>query len=240
MQLIIKKIRPALEGEADLSLLVPVAPIDVGDSILWIRNIIDGITDTDCRAICTAMFDTHIDQFSKHPAGKSMHHAFVSGLLMHTCNVMRIADSFAAIYPFANRSLLISGAFLHDMGKLAEIEVSTAGMATDYSIEGQLLGHLVMGAKEIATVAQSLNIPYEKSLLLQHMLLSHHGKPELGAAIEPHCLEAELLHLCDLADSRVEMYRTALNETAPGTMTERLFNLQKRVYCPTTFVKEEE
>ena len=95
---------------------------------------------------------------------------------------------------------------------------------------GQLLGHLVMGAQEVAEVAAALGTPEEKSLLLQHLLLSHHGEPEFGAAVRPMCAEGELLSLIDAVDSRMEIYREALADVKPGEMSDRIFALDKRVY----------
>ena len=103
-------------------------------------------------------------------------------------------------------------------------------MVTDYSLSGQLIGHLVMGAQEVQQCAESLGLPQEKSLLLQHMILSHHGEPDFGAAVRPMCAEAELLSLIDLVDSRMEIYAEALQELPEGTFSGRLFALDKKIY----------
>ena len=95
---------------------------------------------------------------------------------------------------------------------------------------GQLLGHLVMGAGDAARLAEELGMPEEKSVLLQHMLLSHHGQPEFGAAVVPMCAEAELLSLIDTMDSRMEIYRETLEEVPEGAFSKRIFALDKKVY----------
>ena len=105
-------------------------------------------------------------------------------------------------------------------------------MVKDYSVEGQLLGHLVMGAQEIAEVAAELNIPQEKSVLLQHLVLSHHGEPEFGAAVRPMCAEAELLHLIDMMDSRMEIYAETLQTMPSGSFSDRIYALEKKIYKP--------
>ena len=92
------------------------------------------------------------------------------------------------------------------------------------------LGHLVMGAQEVQQCAESLGLPQEKSLLLQHMILSHHGEPDFGAAVRPMCAEAELLSLIDLVDSRMEIYAEALQELPEGTFSGRIFALDKKIY----------
>ena len=97
-------------------------------------------------------------------------------------------------------------------------------------MKGQLLGHLVMGAQEVSSIAVALGVPEEKSVLLQHMLLSHHGQPEFGAAVVPMCAEAELLSEIDLMDSRMEIYAENLSEVPEGSFTNRIFALEKKIY----------
>ena len=104
------------------------------------------------------------------------------------------------------------------------------GLVTGYSARGQLLGHLVMGAQEAAEVARQVNMPEEKSVLLQHLILSHHGEPEFGAAVVPMCPEGELLSLIDKLDSRMEIYREELEKLQPGEVSRRIFALDKRIY----------
>ena len=134
----------------------------------------------------------------------------------------------------ADASLLMAGAFLHDIGKLREFERSPLGLVSGYSKEGQLLGHLFLGAEEVGAEARALGIPEEKALLLQHLLASHHGEPELGAITPPRCAEAELLAQIDMTDSRMEMYRLTCESTPEGEFSrERVFGLHnKNIYHP--------
>ena len=104
------------------------------------------------------------------------------------------------------------------------------GFEAENSLTGQLVGHLVLGAEAVSRVAASLGVPEEKSVLLQHMILSHHGEPEFGAAVRPMCIEAELLSYLDLIDSRMEIYTEAMEETPVGTFSGRIFALDKRIY----------
>ena len=178
------------------------------------------------------MLDAHGEALAAIPAAKSVHHAFLGGLLMHTANMMRIADFLAGMYPETiDRSLLLCGTLLHDMAKEREFVFSQLGLATDYSVKGQLLGHLVMGAQEAAETAQRLGVPEEKSVLLQHLILSHHGEPEFGAAVRPVCAESELLSYIDMIDSRMEIYREVLGATPLGGFSDRVFALDgKKLY----------
>ena len=129
-----------------------------------------------------------------------------------------------------DRSLLLTGTLLHDFAKEREFTFSDLGIVTEYSTAGQLLGHLVMGAQEVADVARELAIAEEKSLLLQHLLLSHHGEPDFGAAVRPMCAEAELLSLIDAVDSRMEIYRETYDTMEPDTFSPRIFALEKKVF----------
>ena len=215
----------------DISAIVPVAPIDTDGTLAMVESLISSLEDPDYRQVCTVLLDRHRQAFRSLPAGKSVHHSFLSSLLMHTANMLKIADFLSGIYgQTVNRSLLLTGTLLHDFGKEREFSLSELGTVTDYSTEGQLLGHLVMGAMEVDQLCRERNIPREKALLLEHLILSHHGEPEFGAAVRPVCAEAELLSLIDMLDSRMEIYAEALHDVTPGQFSQRVFALEKRLY----------
>lgn len=215
----------------DPSGLVPVAPVDAGAEYRLVRELVASMEDSDYRRVAEEMLNRHEQAFRKIPAAKSVHHSFLSGLLMHTCNMMRLADFLAGQYrDVIDRSLLLTGALLHDFAKEQEFAFSQLGMVTDYSVKGQLLGHLVMGAGEAAEVCRQLEIPEAKSILLQHLILSHHGEPDFGAAVRPMCAEAELLSYIDLIDSRMEIYAETLPTVPAGSFSGRIFPLDKRIY----------
>ena len=219
------------QDNVDLSRLVPVAPIDPDARFLEVTSLVDSLEDEDYRAVAREMLRRHADTFRSIPAAKSVHHSFLSGLLMHTSNMMKTADFFAALYPeVIDRSLLICGTLLHDLAKEREFVFSGVGMATAYTAEGELLGHLVMGAQEIAAVCEALSVPEEKSVLLQHLILSHHGNPEYGAAVVPMTAEAELLALIDRIDSRMEIYAEILPTLQPNSFSSRIFALEKKIF----------
>lgn len=231
-QLTVSRIRMATPADSyDVSTLVPVAPIDKNAALLQVKDLIATISDPDYRVLAETMLDRHWQAFQSIPAAKSVHHSFLSGLLMHTANMLQAADFFAKLYAnIIDRSLLLTGTLLHDFAKEREFVFSDLGIVTDYSTKGQLLGHLVMGAQEVREVAQELGTPEEKSLLLQHMILSHHGEPEFGAAVRPMCAEAELLSEIDLIDSRMEIYAETLPGVPAGGFSGRVFALEKKIY----------
>ena len=235
-QLVIERIRLASNTDSyDLKAIVPCAPIDV-DAVL--RDLecgfLDSITNEVYRKIAVTAFERTKETLRVIPAAKSMHHAFVAGLLMHTYNIMKMCTAAIDVYgkDLIDRDLLLTGAFCHDLAKRKEYLLSEIGLVTEYSIQGQLLGHLVMGAQEIAEIAQECGIPAstEEVILLQHMLLSHHGEPEYGAAVVPKCIEAEILSRIDMLDAKVEMYREAMETIDIGTMSDYNKGLGHTVY----------
>ena len=231
-QLSLSNIRMALpEDNCDTVRLVAAAPIDKDETVRRVRTLVDSMEDADYRQVARTMLERHLETFASIPASKSVHHSFLSGLLMHTANMMAMADFLSGQYASViDRSLLLTGTLLHDFAKEIEFRFSDLGIVTDYSVKGQLLGHLVMGAQEVAQVCAELGTPEEKSLLLQHMILSHHGEPEYGAAVKPMFAEAELLSYIDMVDSRMEIYAELLPSVAEGSFSSRVFALDKRIY----------
>ena len=231
-QLSLSNIRMALpEDNCDTVRLVAAAPIDKDETVRKVRTLVDSMEDADYRQVARTMLERHLEAFASIPAAKSVHHSFLSGLLMHTANMMAMADFLSGQYASViDRSLLLTGTLLHDFAKEIEFRFSDLGIVTDYSVKGQLLGHLVMGAQEVAQVCAELGTPEEKSLLLQHMILSHHGEPEYGAAVKPMFAEAELLSYIDMVDSRMEIYEELLPSVAEGSFSGRVFALDKRIY----------
>lgn len=225
-------LRPAGEEDTfDPAELVPAAPIDAEKTWNDIQALVDSIEDADYAGICREMLRRYGNRFREIPAAKSVHHAFLNGLLMHTANMLRAANFLAELYSsVVDRSLLLAGTLLHDFAKAEEFVFSPLGVAVDYSVKGELLGHLVMGAEEVARIAKEQNVPEEKSVLLQHLLLSHHGEPEYGAAVRPACAESELLSCLDMMDSRMEIYREVYQEVPAGQFSRRIFALDRRVY----------
>ena len=233
LQVTADRIRLAQEGDSfDLSLLVPTAPLDLQKTMAELECLLASMEDAGLQDVCREMLCRHQRAFITIPAAKSVHHGFINGLLMHTVTMMKTADFLVGLYgDFLDRDLLLAGTFLHDFSKIQEFKVSQTGLVTDYTTEGQLLGHLVMGAQEAAEVCAACSVPSDRAMLLQHMILSHHGEPEFGAAVLPQCAEAELLSYIDLIDSRMEIYREVLEKTEVGQFSDRIFALDnKRLY----------
>lgn len=191
-------------------------------------SIAEGFKDEDLKKIVTAILDDNRLSLLYWPAAFKLHHAMRGGLLFHTLSIVRLAEGVCGVYPFIDRELLLSGAILHDIAKLSEFKVADTGVATGYSAEGNLLGHLAMGAMVIDKYAEKLNINKKTAMLLEHMVLSHHGEPEFGAAVRPMFIEAELLSELDLMDSRVYEMHEAVSAAPADDFSGRIWAMDNR------------
>ena len=171
------------------------------------------------------------EQLMTFPAATKNHHEYASGLLEHETSMLRLAKSICDLYPTLNRDLLYAGVILHDIGKVIEL---SGPISTVYTAKGNLLGHINIMVSEIEKAAAELEIDGEEVMLLEHMVLSHHGKEEYGSPKKPMLQEAEMLFYIDNIDAKMNMLKRALSKTEPGEFTERLFALDNRsFYKPT-------
>ena len=225
----IQKIRPVCDADGvDPADFVPGVEFSGEQMFEALYEIAEGFSDYDLKQIVCTVLAEHKQQLLFWPAAFKMHHAVRGGLLCHTLSIVRLAQPVCEVYPFADRELLISGAILHDIGKLEEFEISQTGLVTGYSPKGNLVGHLAGGAVLVEKTAERLGITSEVPMLLSHMLLSHHGNPEYGAAVLPQFLEAELLSQLDFMDAAVYEIMEATLRVKPGEFTGRIFGLDNR------------
>lgn len=199
-----------------------------------INDAIFAMTNPNIHRIVRAIVSKHKDKLYIYPAASKFHHAFVSGLAYHIVSMLEIGKSLCDIYPELNRDLLYAGIILHDISKVEEL---SGAVSTTYTVEGTLLGHIQMMVTEIAETAKELQIDGEEVLVLQHLVLSHHGKPEWGSAKMPLIREAEILHLIDMIDAKMNMLNKALDTIEPGEFTERLFPMDNRSFYKPGFEK---
>lgn len=202
-QIRIVRFRPAHDSEVDPDSFLPRTSRDVEAMRTELLALVDSISDDDYRGLAEGFFLNRsiMDDFVRSPAARDLHHAFLGGLLEHTLNIARMADAFAKENRI-NRDLLLLGALLHDIGKIREL---TAGYAIDYTDRGKLLGHLYIGAEMCADKARDIPaFPAKKLNLIQHLILSHHGRYEYGSPVLPKIPEAFALHHLDNLDAKVE------------------------------------
>ena len=178
------------------------------------------------------VYQKYEKDFYEYPAATKNHHDFVGGLATHVLGMLRLAVFVARQYPVLNRDLLISGVFLHDLGKLQEL---SAAIVPSYTTQGRLLGHISMFQAEITKTASQLGIEEKEEVtLVRHMILSHHGVYEYGSPVLPMIPEAEVLHLIDNLDARMNTIEKAMNATDEGAFTPRIFALENRSFYKST------
>lgn len=205
MQVNIKRVRKAGEGEYDPSDYLPVSENSTDEMYRQICQVIDTIKNPYLSSLLRKLFredQEFIKAFQEHSAAKTVHHGFIGGLMEHTLGVARLCDYMAGAYPLLKRDLLMTAALLHDIGKTKEL---SAFPQNDYTDEGQLLGHIIIGAQMIHDLARQIpEFPQELENQLVHCILAHHGELEYGSPKKPALAEAVALNLADNTDARME------------------------------------
>lgn len=233
LQMRIDQMRDARADDmVDMSALMPCAPEPPEDMLAEINRTIDAMKTPELKAILREMLAMCGDKLMYYPAAQRVHHAERSGLLHHTLGVLRAAEAVLPLYPFLNSDLLRAGAIAHDLSKTAEFISDEGGNVSDYSAEGQLLGHLVHGVAQVQEAARRANVSGEYVLLLSHMIISHHGLPEHGSPRPPMFPEAEMLHLLDDMDAKMNEMESVMRRTPVGAFSEKIWTLDRRLYHP--------
>ncbi len=228
-QLRIERIRKTLpEDNINLADYVPSAEYSGEDMLQALRDLVASFKDKDIARLVSAIIDEKEEKLLFWPAAYRLHHAIRGGLLYHTLSIARLAQNVCLTYPVIDRDLLLGGVILHDIAKIDEYEVNATGVATNYSVDGELIGHLVMGAMNISEKAKELGVPKETAVLLEHMLISHHGQPEFGAAVRPMFIEAEVLSQLDTLDATMYEMAQAISAVEVGGFTQRMWALDNR------------
>src|SRR5271170_5527418 len=214
LQMKVERIRAALDGEYDPVDFLPATIKDI--DALWteLNRYVDSFRDPHLKALLRAFLDDKeiASAFRQAPAAKSMHHAWLGGLLEHVVSLMGVCELAAQHYPEIHRDLLLTGAVLHDIGKLHELIWKKS---FDYTIQGQLLGHITIGCGMIEKKLEALpDFPPRLRVLVEHMVLSHHGHYEYGSPKLPMIPEAILLHYLDDMDAKMQTVRSEFSRAA--------------------------
>ena len=188
---------------------------------------INAITNEDVRRIVEEIVKKDLMQIAVYPAASRNHHEYASGLLHHTVGMLDCAKALLAVYSTLDANYLYAGVILHDLGKLVEL---SGPILPHYTMEGKLLGHISIMSARIQEVAKQLNINSEARILLQHMVLSHHGQHEFGSPVLPLTKEAEVLCFIDNLDARLNMINKALEGIEEGEFTGRIPSLEGRTF----------
>ena len=208
LQLNVKRVRKVQEGVYDPKDYLPVSKKDIDGMYTELLGLIASVKHPYLRKLLESFFVEDKDfekRFKFHSAAKSVHHGFVGGLLEHTLSVTKNCDYFAATYPILNRDLIVSAAIFHDIGKLEELSTFPEN---DYTDEGQLLGHIMIGAEMVGERIHTIpGFPKGTANELKHCILAHHGELEYGSPKKPALAEALALSFADNIDAKMETIR---------------------------------
>ena len=224
-QLNIKRLRKAQQGEYLPEDYLPCSDKDVDLMYEELLGFIQSVRAPYLRQLLESFFvqeEGFAKNFKFHSAAKSVHHGFVGGLLEHTLGVTKNCDYFAQAYPMLDRDLLITAAIFHDIGKLSEL---SAFPRNDYTDEGQLLGHIMIGAQMVSDRIRTIaGFPETKARELLHCILSHHGELEFGSPKKPALMEALALSFADNVDAKLETMKEALSGAGPANLQWQGYN----------------
>lgn len=239
LQFKVVKIRP-LEPEDQVKLedLVQSAPIDKMEMFSEIMGYVNQIKHPEIKLLVNTLIEEYEAKLMFYPAAKKNHHAIRSGLMYHILRMLRTAEVLSQVYTNLNTDLLYAGVILHDIEKINEMVSDEMGVVSEYSFEGQILGHIIMGIRKIQVVGEKLGISQEISSLIQHMILSHHYEPNFGSPKKPMMPEGEILHYLDMMDARMYDMSKALEGIEPGKFTENVPVLDYRKLYNPSFDKE--
>ena len=211
LQVNVKRIRVCHEGEYDPADYLPVSKKNIDEMYKELLGLIGRTENEYLKKLLESFFvedEAFIRAFRTSSAAKTVHHGFVGGLLEHTLSVAKLCEYFCKTYPILKRDLLITAALCHDIGKTKELSLFPEN---DYTDDGQLLGHIVMGAEMVGEKARQIpGFPPVLEAELKHCILAHHGEYEYGSPKKPALIEAAALNLADNADAKLETFSEAL------------------------------
>lgn len=234
-QLKVLKIRAFQKGTDEIEFMdfIKSAPEKAEDMFQYLRTKAESIEDAGLKALSLRLLDDNKEKLMYYPAAAKNHHAEMAGLLYHMKRMMMTGEKICQVYTNLKRDLVLVGVIIHDIEKLNEIVSNEFGVASGYSFEGQMLGHLIQGVKVIDRLCEELEISKEKAIMLEHMVISHHYEPDFGSPKKPLFPEAEILHYLDIIDARMYDMADALQSTEEGEFSERVWTLDNRkLYKP--------
>ncbi|MFG6149537.1 3'-5' exoribonuclease YhaM [Halobacillus sp. B23F22_1] len=232
-QLKIQSIRPVQPTDGvQAADFVERAPVNKEDLMEKVTEVIFEMKNPNIQRVTRHFVKHYQEDLLTYPAAVRNHHEYVSGLAHHIVSMLNIAQQLKNLYPDINADLFYAGIILHDLGKIKELSNASS---PSYTLEGKLVGHIPIMVEEIRSAANELQIDSEEITILQHMILSHHGKAEWGSPKPPLVREAELLHQIDMIDAQMNMLNRALKKVNPGDFTERIYALDQRSFYKPSF-----
>lgn len=237
-QLTIQRLQFVAPQEIDMADFLPASKRPIDEMVAELRAVVGAMETPHLRGLMAAFFadEELVRAYRTAPAAKSVHHAYVGGLLEHVLSMVAIAKMLAAHYEGIDRDLLISGVLLHDIGKTREL---TYDRTFGYSTEGQLIGHIQIAMQMLSEKIRAVpGFPAKTRMLLEHMILSHHGELAYGSPKVPLFAEAMLLHQIDLLDSKMNqvLTRTADDPLVEGEWTSYVPTLERSLLKKDRFL----
>ncbi len=235
-QLRVQRIRKAAStDDLVMSDYVKAAPEDPEEMYAYILERANAIKDEGLRRISVNTLEENRDMLLYYPGAMRNHHAEMSGLLYHIRRMLTMGLKACQVYTGLDKDWVVCGVIMHDMEKLNELRSNEFGISPGYTAQGNLLGHIVMGAVQLKERAEKAGLDEEKTMMLQHMIVSHHYEPEFGSPVRPMFPEAELLHYLDMIDAKMFDFEAALEDVEPGGFSERVRTLDGRMLYKPTF-----
>lgn len=235
-QLKVLKIRKGQkEDRCEMVDYIKAAPENPEDMYDYILGRVETIGDEGLKAIAENFLLREKERLLYYPAAMRNHHAELGGLLYHMRRMLTMGEKACEVYTNLDRDWIICGVVLHDMEKLNEIMSNQFGISPGYTFEGQLLGHIIQGITKVAELAKEAGLSEEKTVMLQHMILSHHYEAEFGSPKKPMFPEAEMLHYLDMMDAKMFDFEAALSGVNPGQFSERVRTLDGRMLYKASF-----
>jgi 3'-5' exoribonuclease len=237
LQVVIRRLRPSESDEVDLEDFLPRSAHDVDEMFMELLSYVESIENPHLKALLESFFhdEDFSAKFKQASAARNIHHVYVGGLLEHSLSTTRICEYLTTHYHHLDADLLITMALLHDIGKVKELEISPS---INYTEEGNLLGHIIIGIQMVdEKIEQIPDFPPKLRILIEHMILSHHGQSDWGSPRPPMFLEAEILHRADDLDVKVDIITRTLAEDrdpeSPWTAYQRA--LERILYKKPTY-----
>jgi 3'-5' exoribonuclease len=243
-QITLTKMRNAAESEIDPADYMPATRFNVDEMWAELRSFVDGFVNADLKRLVFGFLDDSAiaEAYKTAPAAKVLHHAWLGGLLEHVLTLVRVCHATAPFYPEVNADLLVTGAILHDIGKIRELSWKNS---FSYTLEGQMIGHISIAQGMLVEKVRELQpFPDKLRVLVEHMILSHHGKYEFGSPKLPMTPEAILLNVLDDLEAKMQAMRNEFakaeaNGKSPGEMTDWVRSLERPIFDSRAWLKTE-
>ncbi len=216
MQIKMKTLEKVDDSKVDIANFIQSSPRDIEDMITELKAVAAGITSVPLKQLMSAFLSDKpfVEVFRRTPAAKTLHHNYIGGLLEHVLELISLCKEVARHFPAIDVDLLVTGAFLHDIGKVRELSVRKS---IEYTTEGKLIGHISLGYEMLLEKIRSLpRFPEETAMLLKHIMLSHHGEYEFGSPKRPKIQEAVVIHYLDDLSAKVNNFQATLKKENIG------------------------